>query len=112
MSQASFPSRGLSDHSPTGISLGLPRLHLKKPFQIFSHVMEHPDFLSIVAAEWFGDFIDPWYSLTMKMKKVKAALVSLNNSIGHPPSRVAETRLALLNFQHSMSVPPSLQQDY
>lgn len=53
---------------------------------------------------------DPWFCLTSKMKNVKVALKSLNLRIGHLPSKVQETRQALVDFQNTMSVPPTSQQ--
>ncbi|KAL8154892.1 hypothetical protein AgCh_000301 [Apium graveolens] len=53
---------------------------------------------------------DPWFCLKSEIKNVKVALKSLNLRIGYLPSKVKETRQALVDFQNTMSVPPTSMQ--
>ena len=51
-SRAQFLARGLSDHSPALVYLGQDFVKLKKPFQIFQYIIDHPGFLSKVEEAW------------------------------------------------------------
>ena len=84
MSRTHFLPRGLSDHNPAVTFLGLNQETLKKPFQIFQFLLEHPDFLRTVEEAWcFTVLGDPWYILSMKLKRVKDALKRLNRNFGN-----------------------------
>lgn len=106
-SHACFMEKGLSDHCPVAVSLGIPRETIHKPFQVFQHIISSPDFLDTVATTWNCNVTgDPWYILTTKLKKVKLALKQLNARKGNLHSRVESARNALLQFQSSMpSIP-------
>lgn len=110
-STANFSHRGLSDHSPAVINMGLEVTARKKPFQIFKYLFEHPDFFDIVKREWSSCVSgDHWFILTSKLKKVKHALKNLNSSVGNLCGLVIEKRNALESFQHSMPDLPSSDQ--
>ena len=104
MSTAQFPPRGLSDHCPAITYLGVSNPKVFKPFQIFQHVIQHQDFYSTVEEAWNIDIHgDPWYILSMKIKRVKAALKRLNKSCGNLHEAVIQARHALTSFQEGMS---------
>lgn len=108
LSRAVFLPRGLSDHSPASVLMGLSREKLKKPFQVYQHILSAPTFLSTVEEVWSSPvFGDPWYVLTQKLKRVKQALVSLNKSRGDVHDRVSAARDALLQFQADMPLSPA-----
>ena len=99
MSTTQFSSRGLSDHCPAITHLGISVPKGFKPFQVFQHVIQHTDFLSTVEEAWSVVIHgDPWYILSMKLKKVKAGLKRLNNSCGNLHEAVVQARIALASF--------------
>lgn len=110
-SLANFLPRGVSDHCPAAICLGIDHVKLQKPFQFFNHLLAHPDFLLIVKNAWSvtvtGDF---WYILTSKLRKVKEAFKQLNAHSGNLHSKVSETRAALFTFQLNLPDIPSMVQ--
>lgn len=111
LSTASFLPRGLSDHSPAAVHLGVNQDRVYKPFQIFNHLIEHDQFLNVVAAAWEIEVTgNPWFILTTKLKNVKSALKSLNRVVGNLHQEVIKARDDLLNFQRSLSSSPSLLQ--
>lgn len=103
MSLANFLPRGLSDHSPSAVCLGVPMTSIKRPFQLFHHLLDHNLFLSEVKAAW-GSHVsgDPWFILTSKLKRVKAAMIRLKRQKGNLHAAVINCRQALLNFQASL----------
>lgn len=106
MSRAQFLPRGLSDHNPAAVCLGLPRERIFKPFQIFQHLLDHPQFSEIVSDAWTDSVHgSPWYVLTTKLKRVKEGLKSLNGSFGNLHNKVNLSRQALLDFQSLMVSP-------
>ena len=105
---ASVLQRGISDHCPVALSLGIQSARIPKPFQFFNHLLKHPDFLNTVQQAWNLDVSGtPWFILTSKLKKVKAGLKHLNSINGNVHFNVSSARNALLSFQTSMSFPPS-----
>lgn len=107
-STATFLSRGLSDHCPAAINLGLEIIRRPKPFQFFAHFIENPDFLPIVAQAWSTTVKgSPWFILTQKLKAVKNALKGLNSRVGNLHSRVNQARNKLSLFQNSLPTNPS-----
>lgn len=52
LSQSHFAARGLSDHCPVTISLGLTREKICKPFQFFNHLIDNPHFW--MKLSWLG----------------------------------------------------------
>ncbi|XP_074327763.1 uncharacterized protein LOC141665679 [Apium graveolens] len=72
MSKALVLPRGLSDHCPITVSIGLASTRLRKPFQFFLHLVDDPNFLQVVQEAWLEEVTgDPWFILTMKIKKVR-----------------------------------------
>lgn len=111
LSSAQFLARGLSDHSPSLINLGISGFHVPKPFQIFQHIIEHDQFLSTVEEAWnFQIQGDPWFILTSKLKRVKAALKKLNRNCGNLHTAVVDARTNLINFQTNLPDSPSADQ--
>ena len=107
-SGAHFLPRGLSDHSPAMITLGVQTDKLHKPFQIFQHMIDHKDFLCTVNEAWNVTIRgDPWYILSSKIKRVKAALKRLNKFVGNVHEDVITARTTLLNFQTNLPPAPS-----
>lgn len=113
LSHVKFLPRGLSDHCPVLVDLGTARNKLNKPFQIFNHIMAHPEFLNIVSSAWNTTVMgDPWYIVTSKLKRVKLALKQLNNNVGNLHNSVLLARNSLLQFQENLpSVPTPSQFD-
>ncbi|XP_074361168.1 uncharacterized protein LOC141701414 [Apium graveolens] len=111
LSSAKFLPRGLSDHCPAVLLLGLQKDRLSKPFQIFNHLIEHEDFLQVVEKAWDIEVTGtPWFRLSSKLRNVKKALKILNRDVGNLHQEVITTRQALLDFQSSMSTPSSQSQ--
>lgn len=108
MSCAKFLPRGLSDHCPAMVFLNLQTERIFKPFQIFQHIINHPDFLECVRNSWNTHVAgDPWYILTSKLKRVKTALRHLNTAAGNHHDNVIQARNALLLFQEAMPLHAS-----
>lgn len=107
-STAQFLSRGLSDHCPAFVHLGIAVKNLAKPFQVFQHILEHPEFISTVNNAWSANVEgDPWFILTSKLKQVKSCLKALNRSNGNLHEGVCQARNALMLFQENMPSGPS-----
>lgn len=65
LSTANFLPRLLSDHSPSSVCLGTEWLKVGKLFQIYQHLIQHPNFLQVVQQAWTLDVRgNPWYVLT------------------------------------------------
>ena len=110
-SMADFLPRGLSDHNPATVSLGISRETIKKPFQLFNHLLENDQFLSVVQSAWNNPIRgDKWYVLTTKLRLVKQALKEMNNSVGNLHVAVNSARNSLLSFQASLPPVPSREQ--
>lgn len=108
LSQAEFLPRGLSDHSPATVNFGVARDRVFKPFQLFQHLLDREDFISVVAQAWdFQVRGDAWFRLTTKLKRVKSAFKDLNYREGNVHNRVETARNALLSFQASLPDIPS-----
>lgn len=74
-SLATFLPRGLSDHCPATVQLGLPTERIFKPFQIFHHLLEDDDFVPLVEAAWQATVTgNPCFVLSAKLKAVKQGL--------------------------------------
>lgn len=93
--------RPLSSWDSTGSSSN----KIKKTVSRFNHP-EFSDTLKVWGCEVFRD---PWFILTSKINKTKEALKIWISVFGHLPSIVQKTCCELLNFQDSMSNPPSLE---
>lgn len=99
LSHAKFLNRGLSDHCPATISLGLPKDKVFKPFQVFNHLLEHEKFLPTVQEAWSSHFEgNPWHILISKLRIVKGALKNLNKDVGNLHDHVTSARDALNLF--------------
>lgn len=110
-SHAQFGEKGLSDHCPVFVSLGISRIKIQKPFQLFQHLIQAPNFLEVVSSAWNDDIHgDPWFVLTSKLKKVKLAMKMLNVNSGNLQNLVETTRSVLLSFQAAMPDVPSASQ--
>ncbi|XP_017233089.1 uncharacterized protein LOC108207141 [Daucus carota subsp. sativus] len=108
LSLANFLPRGLSDHNPATVYLGIVRDTIHKPFQLFKHLMDNEQFLSTVQQAWEDPVIgDKWFIVTTKLKRVKLALKNLNTSGGNLHANVLSARNALLNFQGLLPMAPS-----
>lgn len=108
LAHAHFGEKGLSDHCPVNIFMGIPREKIHRPFQFFQHLISAPGFMEAVNNARVCDFTgDPWYVLTSKLKRVKEALRNLNTAQGNLHNAVDIARTALLNFQASMPSQPS-----
>ncbi|XP_074364024.1 uncharacterized protein LOC141704734, partial [Apium graveolens] len=103
--------RGLSDHNPAFIDMGVSYTAPKKPFQLFLHFLEHPGFLELVKEAWSSNIVGyPWFRVTSKLKLVKAAVKDLNRNVGNLHELVIEAREKLLRFQASLPSCPSTDQ--
>lgn len=110
MSHVHFLERGLSDHSPIAVFTGTLKEVIHKPFQLFHHLLSLPDFSEVVRKAWNVDFTgNPWYILTQKLKRVKAALKLINSNTGDLHQKVEAARNALLSFQSTMPTVPTVQ---
>lgn len=111
LSQASFLVRGLSDHSPIALTLGVEHEKISKPFQFFQHLINAPSFMTDVNTAW-NVSIDgnPWHVLSLKLKRVKAVLRCLNSRHGNVHLRVHEAKAALFSFQSNLTSSPSTDQ--
>lgn len=111
LSHVQFKEKGLSDHCPAMISTGAIREIIHRPFQFFNHLALLPGFKDDVSNAWSDDVRgDPWYVLTVKLKRVKAALKMMNNSRGDLHAAVDLARNNLLNFQELMPLNPTVEQ--
>lgn len=108
LSHARVLPRGLSDHCPVTVSLGIQYDIIRRPFAFFNHLIRVPEFLDEVRSAWNIEVRgDPWFILTSKLKRVKDAMRRLNTSKGNLHSEVEETRSALLSFQEALPAMPS-----
>lgn len=108
LSLAQFLPRGLSDHNPAGVHLGILREYIHKPFQLFQHVMDCDSFLDVVQGAWNTPVTgNLWYALSSKLKNVKDAIKELNTKGGNLHSKVAQARVDLLQYQASLPDLPS-----
>lgn len=58
---------------------GTIRGGIKKTFQVFYHIIEHPDFLNVILKAWNTDVIEePRFVITRKLNRIKSALIKLN----------------------------------
>lgn len=111
MLKALVLERGLSDHCPVAVSLGLTNVRMRKPFQFFLHLKDTPEFIEVVKKAWSENLRgDPWFVLTSKLRKVKEGLRHLNASKGNLHSLVEISRNELIAFQSSLPSLPSKQQ--
>lgn len=111
LSLPNFLPRGVSDYNPAAVSLGCPDHFRPKQFQFFHFMLDHPDFITTVQKAWEEHISgDPWYVVTSKLKKVKAALKLLNSRFGNIHATVDKSRAALYNFQSSLPTCPSPDQ--
>lgn len=111
LSQTHVLPRGISDHCPIAVYLGVTQERIRKPFQFFNHLIDAPEFLSKVKDAWQVEVTgNPWFVLTMKLKKVKDSLRTLNRTNGNVHSAVTDSRSKLLAFQTSLPVQPSTLQ--
>lgn len=106
MSMANFMARGLSDHNPSAVNMGIVQEKIRKPFQFFHYMLSDPRFNDIVKEAWSSQVSgNPWYILTSKLKIVKARLRRLNANNGNLHAAVVEARNKLINFQNSLPPP-------
>lgn len=76
-----FPPGGVSDHSPTVITVGTLLSFGPKPFKFFNYWLEHKNY-----SEWFMTCRNqefqgvPMYKLCRKLKSLKAVLKGKNRS--------------------------------
>lgn len=106
--QCKFLARGLSDHNPAAVCMGLTREKVKKPFVFFNYLINEKNFLDEVKLAWQYQVAgDPWYVLTMKLKKVKMAMRKLNFDKGNVHSLVSSARDALFHLQNNLPAIPS-----
>ena len=108
LSIANFLPRGLSDHNPAAVTLGLAREIIRKPFQLFNHILDHDSFLLSVQQSWEVPVQgNPWFILTSKLKRLKSVLKCLNRDTGNVHERVTASRSDLLAFQRNLPTVPS-----
>lgn len=86
----------------------LPKKKIKKPFQVFQHLINHPDFLWIVRNAWADNVSgNIWVALRAKLNLVKDGQKGLNNKRGNLNAKVDRARVDLSTFQASMPSNPS-----
>lgn len=111
LSQAKILTRGISDHCPISVSLGVTWENSSMPFQFFNHLIMLHNFLDEIRSAWHVNVIgNPWIVLTSKLRRVKDAMRKLNASKGNLHSAVLEARSNLLGFQSSLPLHPSSSQ--
>lgn len=111
VSRVEFKPRGISNHSPAMVSMSDVQDKIKKPFQVFNHIIDSPAFSKAVKEAWDHDIAgDPWFVLTSKLKRVKTALISLFREGGDLHVKVMEAKAALLVYQESIPINPSSSQ--
>ncbi|KAL8146705.1 hypothetical protein AgCh_004445 [Apium graveolens] len=107
---ANFMPRGVSDHNPAAVSVGFSFARVKKPYQMFNHLIDHPHFLNLVKEAWDFDITgDRWWILTGKLKRVKQSMISRNRNGRNLHLKVIEARSYINMFQEGLP-PPSLEQ--
>ena len=109
---ADFLPPGLSDHCPAVVQMGLPLPQLRKPFRFFDFLTDHPAFASLVEEAWAIPVEgSPLFKICSKLKRVKSALRSLNqSSFSNLPLRSSLARQHLLDLQDQLRISPSNQQ--
>lgn len=111
LSIAEFLPHGLSDHNPAVVRMGVAINRIKKPFQLFAHLLENDNFIPCVQHAWATQVSgDPWFQLTTKLQRVKSALKALNRNMGNLHSLVESARSDLLNFQNLLPPVPDQYQ--
>lgn len=111
LSLACFLPRGLSDHCPSTLHLGIPQERTYKPFQFFHHLLADVDFLPMVHHVWQKNISgNPWFVLTTKLKEVKFAIKDLNARRGSVHNAVSLAKTNLLTFQANMGPAPTREQ--
>ncbi|XP_013704354.2 uncharacterized protein LOC106408072 [Brassica napus] len=79
-SYADFLDPGQSDHSPYIVKIPSVRRSSRKPFKFFHHVMDHPDYASVVSNVWNPGTImgTTQFRLVRSMKMMKKDMRNLN----------------------------------
>ncbi|XP_026396165.1 uncharacterized protein LOC113290792 [Papaver somniferum] len=81
ISKAEFLLPGISDHSPSIVSIFEKRKHGPPPFRFFNFLSEEKDFMEVVKRGW--NIVvrgNPMISLVTKMKNVKLEIIKCKNS--------------------------------
>lgn len=67
-----YLNRGISDHSPQMLEVGLHNDRGGRPFKVFNHLIKHPQFEKIVKEEgWFGHPKRDFISIRHTLEKIK-----------------------------------------
>ncbi|XP_060210242.1 uncharacterized protein LOC132637116 [Lycium barbarum] len=100
-----------SDHSPLCVKFD-DLLMKPKPFKFFNHLTQHPEFLNHVRSAWGTQTATRMAPVWNKLKQVKLALKSLNNTeFAGVDTRVKIARQQLKDIQEkmrSMNTPSAL----
>ena len=105
---ADFLPRGVSDHNPAVVNIGIVRDVIHKPFQLFKHLMEDENFMEAVKQAWEPPVSgNKWFKVTTKLKRVKLALKDLNRNRGNLHENVIQSRNELIRFQSTLPLIPS-----
>jgi hypothetical protein len=74
-----FLARGISDHSPVVIIVGILQIFGPKPFKFYNFWMEHKGFLDWVKEGW-NTYVEgaPMYKMYVKLRAVKVVLREKN----------------------------------
>ena len=111
LSLAEFLPRGLSDHNPAVVHLGITRDIIRKPFQLFKHILDHDLFMQVVQQAWDSPVQgNLWHILITKLNRLKDSLKTLNSEGGNLHDNVVAARTELLDFQNGLPSIPSQPQ--
>lgn len=77
---ADFTEPGQSDHAACNFKIPSLRRYSRKPFKFFHHIIDHPDYASVVASAWNPGAITGsiQYKLVRSMKLLKKELRNIN----------------------------------
>ncbi|XP_026442061.1 uncharacterized protein LOC113341371 [Papaver somniferum] len=76
LSKADFLLPGISDHSPSVVSVFTNRVHGPPPFKSFNFLTDEPDFMDLVNNVWNIQINgNPMYVLVIKLKLVKKRII-------------------------------------
>ncbi|VVA93934.1 unnamed protein product [Arabis nemorensis] len=107
---ASFEAPLFSDHAACCIRIPDSATTPKRPFKFNLHLLQHPDFLSIVEEAWRGFEVEgsPMKQVSRKLKLLKRILKELDHSAySNIQKRTAETLAQLQQSQNAMLSDPS-----
>lgn len=107
-SNAFFPTPGLSDHSPSVVSLTPTPKPIAKPFRFFDFLADHPLFLPTVQKIWRTIVLgNPMFCVSEKLRSLQVEFKKLNmQEFSAISDRVKEAKLQLEVLQKELGANP------